>query len=172
MDDPAFTRKNPEEPVIEIAKAQDAPYIKAIVDAAYSEYIEPMGMIPAAMRVQYDKLVQTQKVYVLRVGGEVVGSIILGRDGDSITVNNLVVAPSLQGRGFGRLLLNFAEDKVLEQGLAAVQLFANEKMYGNLSLYPKMGFIETGRRTEDGFNRVYFRKNIIGTREEKRARQA
>jgi GNAT superfamily N-acetyltransferase len=160
MDRPTISHGNSEEPVIEIAKVQDAPAIKVIVDAAYSKYIELMGMIPAAMRVKYDKLIETREVYVLRVGGEVVGSIILGREDDSITINNLVVAPSLQGRGFGRLFMKYVENKALEKGLAAVQLFANEKMYDNLSLYPKMGFIETGRKTEDGYNRVYFRKNL------------
>jgi hypothetical protein len=34
-------------------------------------------------------------------------------------------------------------------------------MTANLSIYPRLGYTETGRRTEDGFNRVYFEKTII-----------
>jgi hypothetical protein len=33
-------------------------------------------------------------------------------------------------------------------------------MFENLGLYLKMGFVETGRREEDGFERVYFRKEL------------
>ncbi|KAI9767975.1 MAG: hypothetical protein M1840_005287 [Geoglossum simile] len=164
MENPAIARGSFEEPmvvVVEIAKAKDAPTIKLITDAAYSKYIEPLGMLPAAMKVQYDTLVETQKVYVLRVGGDVVGSVTLSGEGDSVTINNLVVAPPAQGRGFGRLLMNYAEDKALGQGFTAVTLFANEKMHDNIAWYTKIGFIETGRKKEDGFNRVYFRKNLI-----------
>ena len=161
MDNSAIARKSLEEPVVEIAKANDAPIIKRIVDAAYSKYIERLGMLPAAMKVQYDRLVETQKVYMLRVRGDVVGSVILSSEGDSVMVNNLVVAPSAQGRGFGRLLMKYAEDKARGQGLAAITLFANEKMHENIAWYTKMGFIETDRRTENEFSRVYFRKNLI-----------
>ncbi len=36
----------------------------------------------------------------------------------------------------------------------------NEKMSQNLSIYPHLGYVETGRRIEDGFNRVYFEKKL------------
>ncbi|KAI9787514.1 MAG: hypothetical protein M1839_000044 [Geoglossum umbratile] len=161
MGNPAIAPKSSEEPAVEIAKAQDVPAIKRITDAAYSKYIEVLGTLPAAMKVQYDKIVEKQQVYVLRVGGEVVGSVILATADDSVTVNNLVVASSAQGRGFGRLLMKYAEDKARGLGLVAVTLFANEKMLDNIGWYTRIGFVETGRKTEDGFNRVYFRKNLV-----------
>ena len=36
----------------------------------------------------------------------------------------------------------------------------NEKMTENLTLYPRLGYCEVARRTEDGFNRVYFQKTL------------
>jgi hypothetical protein len=33
-------------------------------------------------------------------------------------------------------------------------------MTENLSLYAALGYEETGRATEDGFDRVYFRKSL------------
>jgi ribosomal protein S18 acetylase RimI-like enzyme len=97
---------------------------------------------------------------VLRIRGRVVGSILLSRDGDAIKINNLVVDPTAQGRGYGRVLMDYAEQTARAQGLAAVTLFTNEKMHENIALYTKIGFTETGRRAEDGFNRVFFRKNL------------
>ena len=146
--------------VVERAKAEDVFAIKLMVDAAYSKYIERLGKLPAAMNSDYDKLLETQNVYVLRLGGCVVGSILLSRDGDAIKVNNLVVDPSAQGRGYGRALMDYAEDVARAQGLAAVTLFTNEKLHENIALYMKIGFTETGRKAEDGFNRVFFRKNL------------
>jgi ribosomal protein S18 acetylase RimI-like enzyme len=146
--------------VVERAKAEDVFAIKLMVDAAYSKYIERLGKLPAAMNSDYDKLLETQNVSVLRLGGCVVGSILLSRDGDAIKVNNLVVDPSAQGRGYGRALMDYAEYMARAQGLAAVTLFTNEKMHENIALYMKIGFTETGRKAEDGFNRVFFRKNL------------
>ena len=147
--------------VVETAKAEDVPAIKPMIDAAYSKYIERFGKLPAAMTADYDKLIETQSLYVLRVGSNVVGSILLSRDDDSIKVNNLVVDPSAQGRGYSRVLMDHAEDMARAQGLAAVTLFTNEKMHENIALYTKIGFTETGRKTQDGFNRVFFRKNVL-----------
>jgi len=159
MDNPALSRV--ENLVVEIAKAEDIPAIKPMIDAAYSKYIERLGKLPAAMTADYDKLVESQSLYVLRAGSNVVGSILLSRDGDSIKVSNLVVKQSAQGRGYGRVLMDHAENMARAQGLAAVTLFTNEKMHENIALYTKFGFTETGRKTEDGFNRVFFRKDVL-----------
>jgi GNAT superfamily N-acetyltransferase len=147
--------------VVETAKTEDVPAIKLMIDAAYSKYIERFGKLPAAMTADCDKLIETQSLYVLRVGGSVIGSVLLSRDGDSIKVNNLVVEPSAQGRGYGRVLMGHAEDMARALGLAAVTLFTNEKMHENIALYTKIGFTETGRKTEEGFNRVFFRKSLL-----------
>jgi len=36
-------------------------------------------------------------------------------------------------------------------------------MTENLSMYAHLGFVETHRVTEDGFNRVYMSLNLAGT---------
>ena len=146
--------------VIALAAADDVAAIKPMVDAAYAKYIGRLGKLPAAMAADYGALVTAQTVYVLRASGRVLGSIMLTADGDSLNVNNLVVDPAAQGRGYGRMLMDHAEDVARAQGLAAVTLFTNEKMHENIALYRKIGFTEMGRRTEEGFNRVYFRKAL------------
>ena len=39
-------------------------------------------------------------------------------------------------------------------------VFAVSRMAENLGLYPRLGYIEAGRGTEDGFSRVYYRKKL------------
>lgn len=44
--------------------------------------------------------------------------------------------------------------------LAAVHLYTNERMIDNLSIYPRLGYVEVERRLEDGFKRVFFEKRL------------
>jgi hypothetical protein len=57
--------------------------------------------------------------------------------------------------------MRYAEDFAKCQGRNALILYTNVVMVENLALYPKMGFVETERRTEEGFERVYFRKELL-----------
>ena len=43
---------------------------------------------------------------------------------------------------------------------AAVTLYTNEAMVENLQLYPRLGYVETGRGVEEGYRRVYFEKRL------------
>lgn len=55
------------DPTICLALQEDAPLIKAIINAAYSKYIERIGRPPAPMTAAYSRLVETRNVYVLGV---------------------------------------------------------------------------------------------------------
>ncbi|KAL7937192.1 acyl-CoA N-acyltransferase [Trichoderma chlorosporum] len=150
------------------ATSDDVPSIQAMVNASYSKYIERIGKPPAPMAADYNELLNTREIYVLESSsdddrmGKIVGSIVLGVDveAEAVMVNNLVVEPAAQGRGYGRVLMDFAEDVAREREIGAVALFTNVKMYENMGLYAKLGFVETGRTTEDGYERVYFRKEL------------
>lgn len=153
--------------LLEPATLQDAAAIKQIVVAAYSKYIARIGKPPAPMTADYHAIIAAgaQQVHVLRRrdhGASVVGAILLADHAhdDAVTVNNLVVDPAAQGRGYGRLLMDLAEETARVNGRAALTLYTNEMMVENLALYLKMGFVETGRRVEDGFRRVYFRRRL------------
>ena len=158
MDDE--TRGPVDRPVVDTAVASDVPTIKRMIDGAFSKYTERLGTLPAAMIADYGALIETGSVHVLRVGGRVVASVLLPKGDDSIEIHNLVVDPTAQGRGYGRVLMEFADDMARKQGLPAITLYTNEKMHENIALYQKLGFIETGRKTQDGFNRVFFRKTL------------
>ena len=47
-----------------------------------------------------------------------------------------------------------------EGSIPRMDLYTNAAMRENLSLYPRLGWVETDRRTEDGFERVYFEKPV------------
>ncbi|KAJ5883839.1 acetyltransferase protein [Penicillium subrubescens] len=151
---------------LSITKAtnEDVPIIQSMVDAAYTKYIDRIGKRPAPMDEDYHQAIHTHTVLILRetAKNRLVGAIVLELDtsSDSVKIDNLVVHPAAQGHGYGRVLMNGAEDLARSQNYRALTLYTNVKMYENLGVYSKMGFYETERKHEDGFDRVYFRKNL------------
>ena len=60
----------------------------------------------------------------------------------------------------GRRLIEFAEAEARRQGYAALDLYTHEAMIENIGLYRALGYLETGRRVEHGYPRVYMRKPL------------
>ncbi|KAJ5951962.1 Acyl-CoA N-acyltransferase [Penicillium vulpinum] len=144
------------------ATLEDIPAIKAMVDAAYSKYIERIGKPPAPMTENWVETIRAHEVLVLRDNEQIVGSITFYEDKqtNSLKIDNVVVDPTAQSRGYGYYMIRHAEMEGRKQGLSSVTLFTNVKMFENLGYYPKLGFVETERKVEDGFERVYFYKKL------------
>ena len=150
--------------VIVLAKQEDVKVIKTMGDAAYSPYIERLdGKLPAPMNADYSKIVDTKELYVLKVDDETIGAMRISKahgDDESIMVDDLVVDPTKQSRGYGRVMMIFAENKAQEVGSKAITLYTNEKMFENINFYKGTGFIEVERKVQDGYSRVFFKKSI------------
>jgi len=134
--------------------------VRACAAAAYAIYIPRIGREPAPMVADFEGHVAREELFVAVTGGAVAGYIVLYRRGDHLHIENVAVDPACQGRGIGRVLLGFAEEAALDLGLFSIELYTNAKMTENLALYPRLGYEETARRTEDGFDRVFFRKAL------------
>ena len=145
-------------PPIVPATPGDAPAVTECVRAAYAGYVARIGREPAPMTADYAALIGAGEVWLARADDEVAGVLVLRPQPPALLVENVAVAPGHQGRGLGRALMAFAEDHARAEGLGEVVLYTNERMTENLRLYPALGYTETGRRVEDGFARVYFRK--------------
>ena len=75
-------------------------------------------------------------------------------------LKNIAVFAQYQGMGIGKKLIAFCENSARQSGYSAVELYTNEKMSENLGVYPHLGYQEFGRWNEDGFSRVFFRKEL------------
>ena len=60
-------------------------------------------------------------------------------------------------------LVRFVEDAAKQSGFNAIKLYTNEKMTENFGFYHHLGYQEIGRWEEDGFNRVFYRKEFSAT---------
>ncbi|MEM6934797.1 MAG: GNAT family N-acetyltransferase [Pseudomonadota bacterium] len=88
------------------------------------------------------------------------GFIIMFARAEAWFIENVAVLPARHGEGFGGALLRMAEGTAQDRGKPLLRLYTNDAMTENLTLYPALGFRETHRIHEDGFDRVYFEKTI------------
>jgi ribosomal protein S18 acetylase RimI-like enzyme len=144
--------------VIRQATSADVDRVIALVDRAYSPWIERIGRRPAPMDDDYAALIDAGKILVLESGDDLAGILVLRSEPDHLVVVNIAVDPDLQGRGHGRALLAFAERRAAELELPELRLYTNALMAENIELYRSLGWREEDRRRERGFSRVYFRK--------------
>lgn len=142
------------------ATAADVSLIKACAEEAFAVYVERIGREPAPMVADFDVQVRDGIVFVIGDEAEIFGFIVFYPRGDHVYIENVAVHLKFRGRGIGGQLFGFVEDQARRGGFGAVELCTNQKMYENLKMYPKLGYIEAGRGTEDGFDRVFFRKTI------------
>jgi ribosomal protein S18 acetylase RimI-like enzyme len=138
----------------------DVAAVTALVARAYAGYVTRIGRAPAPIDADYVALVDAGEVWVGDVDGQIVGVVVLRPAAGVLELENVAVDPPTQGAGHGRALISFAEDHGRQLGLACVELYTNEAMTENLELYPRLGYVETERRSEAGFQRVYFRKSL------------
>ena len=144
--------------VIRLAAPDDLDAVRAIAWAAYARYVPRIGREPAPMVADFADAQEHSRLWV--AGEPVAGYVVAFPRGDHWHLENVAVDPAAQGRGIGKALMAHVEALARQGRAAAVELYTNARMTENLQLYPRLGYAETDRRTEDGFDRVFFRKPL------------
>lgn len=148
--------------LIRPARPEDVPALRACAQAAYAAYIPLIGKAPAPMQADFDRHVAAGEAHVATDPHHALqGYIVFRKTVGHMLLENVAVWPNATGGGIGRGLIQFCEDSARAANLRLVRLYTNAKMTANLSLYPHLGYVETDRRTEDGFDRIYFEKRLI-----------
>jgi ribosomal protein S18 acetylase RimI-like enzyme len=160
------------------AVSSDCDRLTDLATVAYERYLKRMDKKPAPMTEDYAKRVTEGCVFALEIrsarpGVEksdlepqvsssasptIAGFIVLLPEKDALLLDNVAVDPAVQGRGYGKMLMAFAEEHARKAGFRRIILYTNEVMTENLQLYPRLGYMETHRAREGGFNRVFFSK--------------
>ena len=147
---------------IRLATGNDVSALRAIATYAYAQYVGAIGREPAPMVADFDHHLRNDIVFVAVTKPEniVVGYAVLMRKDDSVWLESIAVATAHIGQGIGTSLINHIEDH-LSGCTTSYQLYTNVKMVRNMRWYERLGFIETGRGVENGFERVYYRKTLL-----------
>jgi GNAT superfamily N-acetyltransferase len=143
-----------------LALPTDLPTVQDVIHAAYSPYIHLIGRTPGPMTDDYLSLINSKHVYIISHQESIQGLLVLIPEKDAMLLDNVAVAPSAQGMGIGRRLIEFAERKAKEGGYGSIRLYTNEKMVENVRLYEKIGYVETHRGEEKGLKRVFMMKSL------------
>jgi GNAT superfamily N-acetyltransferase len=147
--------------MIRRARDEDCAAIKVIVVAAYSVYIERIGKAPGPMLDDYAQRIAEGAVHVFEEADNTIAAIIvLLVKIDHLLLDNVAVRPDRQGRGLGRVLIAFAEAEARRSGFSELRLYTHAKMTENIALYKRLGFIETSRGHEAGYDRVFMCKQV------------
>jgi ribosomal protein S18 acetylase RimI-like enzyme len=88
------------------------------------------------------------------------GVLVMRRVEHAMFIENVAVRPGHQGQGLGRRLMAFAEEAARTAGLSELRLYTNELMLENVAFYCRLGYVETARRLDAGFRRVFMRKTL------------
>jgi GNAT superfamily N-acetyltransferase len=147
--------------MIRCARPADRAAIERIVRAAYGLYVERIGKPPGPMLDDYTALISDGRVSVLEEADRTMAAIIvLLPEPDHLLLDNIAVRPDRQGQGLGRRLIAFAEEQARRLGHSEVRLYTHEKMTENIALYTRLGFVETGRGQQAGYDRVFMTKRL------------
>lgn len=114
------------------------------------------------MTDDYEAAVRENLVMVAESNGSIEAVIVLRVTEEGFLIDNVAVRPETQGRGVGRLLLEYAEAEAKRAGFDSVYLFTHELMTENLALYSRIGYVEFDRRSQGDFDLVFMRKRLDG----------
>jgi GNAT superfamily N-acetyltransferase len=147
--------------MIRRAHPEDRGAVEAIVHAAYAIYVDRIGKPPGPMLDDYAGLIADGMVSVFAdTDGTIAAVIVLVPQPDHLLLDNVAVRPDRQSRGLGRQLIAFAETEARRLGYAELRLYTHEKMSENIALYARLGFVETGRGHQAGYDRVFMTKRL------------
>jgi GNAT superfamily N-acetyltransferase len=129
---------------------QEAGEILTLQRAAYVSEAQLYGdvRLPALTQTLDDLRTEIGRSLCLKatIDGRLVGAVRARVDGEVMHIGRLIVAPDLQGRGIGTLLLRTVEGRAPD-GVRRLALFTGHLSAANLRLYEHHGYVETRRES-------------------------
>lgn len=132
----------------------------ALVERAYAPWVPVIGRRPAPMDDDYAARCAAGEALLLDHEDRLAGLLVLVPAQDHLWIDNIAIEPALKGQGLGRALMAAAEDEARRLGLPELRLLTNALMASNIALYRRLGFIETTRREEHGFSRLFMARRL------------
>lgn len=110
--------------------------------------------------VQVKTYLEKGDCYIGSIGSVIVGVLVLLRiDRETLEIKNIAVKTSCQGKGYGKMLLQYAEKIARSEGYKTLRIGTGNSSMQQLALYQKQGF-EKKRIIQDFFL-VHYDKPII-----------
>ena len=143
--------------------AEDVAAIRALVDAAYSNYIPLTGRRPPPMQADYARAIHRNAFTLVEKEGELIGLVETEARPDHLCLVNVAVAAAHQRRGLGRRLIAWAEAEARAKGYDRIDLMTHARSGANIALYQRLGYSLTRREPLPGGSVVYMTKPLSKT---------
>lgn len=150
-------------PAARLAGPDDLAFVHDTTHAAYACYLPLLGAMPLPVSADHAALIGAGQVWLVRDGAADAGLMVLEDVADHLMIESLALLPACQGRGLGRWMLDFAEQRARHAGVPELRLYTNILMTRNIAIYTQAGFAETGREPvlhRPGFTRVHMAKRL------------
>jgi GNAT superfamily N-acetyltransferase len=118
----------------------DAAAIQKLTRQAYAKWVPVIGREPKPMTADYAEAVRKHRFDLLYVNGELAALIETIRCSDHLLIENVAVSPSFQGKGYGRMLLAYAEKLAASSNFEEIKLYTNKLFCETLQLYLRLGY--------------------------------
>ena len=151
------------------AKEEDAPVLRALLNASYKELGDRGINYTATDKEKAETLreIQTRNVYVVLDVGEMIATISF-RDENRITrkksayIGKFGVRPDRKRRGLGKLLMQFIEERARKEGYLWIQLDTAKPAEHLVEWYKRLGYQIVGdtRFTGKTYESWIFEKQI------------
>jgi len=122
------------------ATTADAVAVRELTRAAYAKWVPVLGREPRPMTADYDAALRDHLIDLLLVDGEAVALTEMAPKADHLLIVNVAVAPTYQGKGYGRALMAHAEEVARSLNLSEMRLYTNALFAENLRLYSRLGY--------------------------------
>ena len=128
------------------ATADDIDAVMDCSKSAYKKFTARIGYEPLPMVTDYAEPIANLQVWVLAENEAVSGVLVLHPEPDHLLVYSVAIRSEFQGMGYGRKLMNFAEEQAREGGYRMIELYTNERMTENVAFYKRLGYEQYDRR--------------------------
>ncbi len=124
-----------------LARAEEAPAITRLIDAAYQPYRDQGIALPDVSGGVFDAILSGQ-VWVM---DDLSGVLMLTTTPPTAHLMNVAVSPKARGRGIGGVLIRHALHVSNDAGCREIALATHVDMPDNVALYAHLGWQETER---------------------------
>jgi GNAT superfamily N-acetyltransferase len=149
------------------ATTADAVAVRELTRAAYAKWVPVLGREPRPMTADYDAALRDHLIDLLLVDGEAAALIEMAPKADHLLIVNVAVAPTYQGKGYGRALMAHAEEVARSLSLNEMRLYTNALFAENLRLYSRLGYRVDREEQHPQFGvTVYMSKRFVAATDE------